>query len=468
MAELQRPLGLKADEGVNVRRSLFEKIWQANLVQAETPEEPALLYVSLHLLHEISSPQAFAFLEAKGLKVRRPDLTLAMVDHCAPTAKNGDGSFMFKDKETAAQIEAFEIYCRRHAVRCYNLDHPDQGIVHAVAPELGLSRPGQVIVCGDSHTSTHGAFGAIAFGIGSSEVAEVLATQCILQRRPRNLRIQIDGALRQGVYAKDLALHVISRLGALGGRGYAIEYMGSTIASLAMEGRLTLCNMTIEAGARFGLIAPDAVTWQYLRERDQPILGPTDVDAGLFSDADADWDESLIVDAAEVRPMMSWGTNPAMSIPVGAMIPAPRSASEQHALTYMGWESEGVAVGRRVDEVFIGSCTNGRISDLRAAAELLKGQVIAPHLVCLVVPASRRIKAEAEAEGLDRIFRNSGAIWGEPSCSLCNAMNGDLVSPGNICVSTSNRNFEGRQGPRSRTILVSPVTAAAIAIRGHL
>lgn len=453
---------------MSLGQTLFDKIWQANLVKAETVDQPAILYVGLHLLHEITSPQAFAFLEQKGHRVRRPDLTLAMVDHCAPSGKNADGSFAFKDQETRQQIASMESYCEKYKVPCFNLDHRYQGIVHAVAPELGLSRPGQVIVCGDSHTATHGAFGAIAFGIGSSEVAHVLASQCILQRKPKNLCVWVEGPLNESASAKDLALFIISRLGAAGGKGYAIEYQGPAIRKLSMEQRLTLCNMTIEAGSRFGLIAPDAVTWNYLKGR--PLAGLYEAEAGetFVSDDDASWDRILHIDAADVAPMMSWGTNPAMSIAIGASIPAAQNESEVSGLKYMGWTAHQSPSGRPVDHVFIGSCTNGRLSDLREAARQLQDKQVAEHTRCLVVPASRLVRDEAEQEGLDLIFKQAGAIWGEPGCSLCNAMNGDFVEAGQLCVSTSNRNFEGRQGPGSRTILVSPATAARIAVQGHL
>ncbi len=449
-------------------QTLFDKIWQRNEVRAETSEQPAILYVGLHLLHEITSPQAFSFLEKRGLGVRRPDLTWAMVDHCAPTEKNADGSFHFKDAETQNQIAALEAYCKKYAITCLGLDHPHQGIVHAVAPELGLSRPGQVIVCGDSHTATHGAFGAIAFGIGSSEVAHVLAMQSILQRKPKNLRVLVKGSLAPDVSAKDLALAIVKELGASGGKGYAIEYQGPVIEALSMEQRLTLCNMTIEAGSRFGLIAPDATTWAYLAGR--PWQAPLDelMQAGLISDLDAVWDRSVEIDASSIRPMMSWGTNPAMSIPWGESLPSATTEAEQSALRYMGWKDEDTVQGRLVDQVFIGSCTNGRISDLREAAAVMRGRSVPAHTRCLVVPATRLVKVEAEREGLDQIFKAAGALWGEPSCSLCNAMNGDIVGPGKLSVSTSNRNFEGRQGPGAQTILVSPASAAAIAVQGHL
>ena len=450
------------------RQTLFDKIWQLNLVRAESIDQPALLYVGLHLLHEITSPQAFAAIEAKGQSVRRPDLTLAMVDHCAPSTLHGDGSFAFKDERTQKQIDALEHYCQKYAIPCLDLKHRYQGIVHAVAPELGLSRPGQVIVCGDSHTATHGAFGAIAFGIGSSEVAHVLATQCILLRKPKNYCINIEGSLAEGVSAKDLALHIIKIIGAAGAQGYAIEYQGSTIRDFSMEQRLTLCNMTIEAGSRFGIIAPDATTVSYLTNC--PLYQNQNAAwlKELYSDKDAEWDKILTLSARDVLPMMTWGTNPAMSIPYGQRIPAAETPSERLALSYMGWQAEDSPQGRSVDHVFIGSCTNGRISDLRAAAEQMQGLTVAGHIKCLIVPASRQIKRQAEQEGLDRIFKQAGAIWGEPSCSLCNAMNGDAIASGQLCVSTSNRNFEGRQGPGARTILASPVTAAQIAIRGFL
>ena len=448
-------------------QTLFDKVWQQNIVKAETPEQPALLFVGLHLLHEITAPQAFAMLEGWGRKVRRPDLTVAMVDHCAPTSKDAAGAFVFKDEATVTQIDTLVADCKRHQVPCFGLDHRFQGIVHAVAPELGLSRPGHVIVCGDSHTSTHGAFGAIAFGIGSSEVAEVLATQCILQRRPKNLRVVVEKCLRPGVTAKDLALYIITKLSAVGGRGHAVEYQGAGIQALSMEERLTLCNMTIETGARFGIIAADATTYAYLKQTVLAATAPWSDDQFQFSDSDAIWDKELHIDGDLVAPMMSWGTNPAMSIALGERLPVAASVAERHALAYMGWAADTPG-GRLVDHVFIGSCTNGRITDLRLAAQHMRGRAVAEHTQCLVVPASKLVKQQAEAEGLDLVFQQAGAIWGEPSCSLCNAMNGDIIAPGQLSVSTSNRNFEGRQGPGARTILVSPASAAEIAIRGHL
>lgn len=451
-----------------MKKTLFDKVWEANTVVPEQEDRPAILFVGLHLLHEISSLQAFSFLEQKGLTLRHPELTLAMVDHCAPTAKDTHGRYLFKDEATQLQIKTLEDYCHRYRVECLHLGHRYQGIVHAVGPELGLSIPGQVIVCGDSHTSTHGALGAIAFGIGSSEVCDVLATQCLLQRKPKNMRIIVEGVLPSHVSAKDLALFIITKVGAFGGAGYAIEYQGEGIQSLSIEERLTLCNMTIEAGSRFGIIAPDDKTWNYLNTRPFSRVTEATRKMDLTSDHDAPWDKTLVIQAKNVPRMISWGTNPAMSIPLSSSIPLPQTHTEELALAYMGWQGGQNPAQRPVNHVFIGSCTNGRLSDIRKAAHLMRGKKVAVKTRCLVVCASSEVKRQAEAEGLDQIFRDAGAIWGEPSCSLCNAMNGDVIGPGELIVSTSNRNFEGRQGPRSRSILVSPETAAEIALRGTL
>ncbi len=448
--------------------SLFEKLWQRNLVLPESEERPALLYVGLHLLHEITAPQAFALLAQRGLSVRRPDLTLGMVDHCAPTRKDEQGAFLFPDPAAAQQINEFTRACQALDITLLGLGHRYQGIVHVVAPELGLSRPGQVIVCGDSHTSTHGAFGAIAFGIGSSEVAQVLATQCILQRQPRNMRVIVEGKLPEAVTAKDLALTIIQQIGAQGAQSYAIEYQGEAITAMTMEERMTLCNMSIECGARFGLIAPDAQTWAYLQASPSHAWAPVVSERGLFSDPDSKWEKEWVIEAKKLSPMMSWGTNPAMAKARSAPLPKPENPSEQQAFHYMGWNSVKSSEPRSVQHVFIGSCTNGRLSDLRQAAQLFRYGKVAAHLQCLIVPGSQLVKRQAEAEGLDQIFRQAGALWGEPSCSLCNAMNGDRIPAGELVVSTSNRNFEGRQGPGAQTILVSPVEAASIALRGYL
>ena len=446
-------------------RTLFDKIWDTNTVKAESPESPAILFVGLHLLHDVTGPQAFNFLEKRGLEVRRPDLSLACTDHCAPSLKD-DSGFSYKDNNAKEQIDALEAYCKKYNVPFLGMGHPKQGIVHVVGPELGLSRPGQVIVCGDSHTSTHGAFGAMAFGIGSSEVSHVLASQCILQRKPKNFRITIKGKLQNGAKAKDLSLHIIKTIGAKGGQGFAIEYAGPVIESMAMEARMTLCNMTIEAGSRFGMIAPDQCTIDYLEERSQKSL--TGIYDHLFSDENAIWDRELVIDASTIEPMMTWGTNPALAVELGQPIPSEGHEDLTASLSYMNWSLGQETTGRKVDHVFIGSCTNGRLSDLRLAAESLAGKNVAPHIRCLVVPGSRPIKEQAEREGLDKIFLAAGAQWREPSCSLCNAMNGDYIPEGELSVSTSNRSFEGRQGPGSQTILVNPEVAAAIAIKGEL
>jgi len=441
-------------------RTLFEKIWQAHEVMPETADTPAVIAIDLHLTHEVTSPQAFALLKSRGLRVRRPAATIATLDHAVPT----DSAQVFG----GTQIRELERNAREYGFELLGLGDPRRGIVHVIGPELGLTQPGMTIVCGDSHTSTHGASGTFAFGIGTTEVAHVLATQCLLQRKPKTLAITVEGSLGAGVGAKDLVLAIIGRIGVAGGARQAIEYRGATIRALSMEERMTVCNMSIEAGARAGMVAPDAVTFEYLRGRPRAPAGEDFERAverwrGLASDAGAAFDREVAVDASAVAPMISYGTNPGMVMPIGGEIPA---GSDAQALRYMGLEPGQKLLGRAVQVVFIGSCTNARLSDLRAAAAVLRGRQVAKGLRVLVVPGSQAVKAAAEAEGLDRIFVEAGAEWRESGCSMCVGINGDTARPGEYVVSTSNRNFEGRQGQGVRTLLASPVTAAAAAVTG--
>jgi 3-isopropylmalate/(R)-2-methylmalate dehydratase large subunit len=453
---------------------MFEKIWDAHLVRPPTAETPGILYVDLHLVHEVTSPQAFTWLRERGLKVRRPERTVATMDHSTPTTPRGrDGRIPVLDNAAALQIAALEKNCQDFGIELHVLGSEGQGIVHVIGPELGLTQPGAVIVCGDSHTSTHGAFGALAFGIGTSEVSHVLATQSLLQNTSKTLAVTVEGTLRPGVTAKDLVLAVIARLGIGGGTGQVIEYRGSAIRALSMEERMTVCNMSIEAGARAGMIAPDDTTFAYLKGRPRAPSGAA-WDAAvaawrqLPSDEGAVFDREEKLDAAKLEPMITYGTNPGMGIPIGSAIPAPANATAAKALAYMGLEANHALLGHKVDVVFIGSCTNSRLSDLRAAAGVLKGRKVADGVRVLVVPGSQAIKKAAEAEGLDRVFLEAGAEWREAGCSMCIAMNGDQLSPGQYAVSTSNRNFEGRQGAGGRTFLASPLTAAAAAVTGKI
>jgi 3-isopropylmalate/(R)-2-methylmalate dehydratase large subunit len=453
---------------------LFDKVWERRLVGKESAETPAILYVDLHLVHEVTSPQAFAELDARGLKVRRPDRTYATLDHSTPTLPpNGDGIRPYVTPEAARQVATLQRNCEKHGIRLAGWESADRGIVHVMAPELGLTQPGMVVVCGDSHTATHGAFGALAFGIGTSEVAHVLATQSLLQRKPKRMRVTIDGELGAGVTAKDLTLAVIAELGFAGGSGYAVEYAGQAVRELSMEGRMTLCNMSIEAGARCGMIAPDEVTLAWLRGRRHAPRGAAFEAAAkewlsLASDEGAVFDKEVKLNAAAIAPMATWGTTPDAGAPIGAPLPAPRNDSERRALDYMRFDAQSPTTGYPVDVVFIGSCTNGRLSDLRAAAAILRGHRVKKNVRVLVVPGSEAVRRQAEAEGLHHIFTEAGAEWRLPGCSMCIAMNGDFVAPGQLAVSTSNRNFEGRQGKGARTILASPATAAASAIAGVL
>jgi 3-isopropylmalate/(R)-2-methylmalate dehydratase large subunit len=456
-------------------RTLFEKVWEGHLVRPPTAETPAVLYADLHLIHEVTSPQAFALLRERGLKVRRPDRTLATMDHSTPTTpRDGEGAIPLADPRAAAQIRQLEVNCQEFGITLYGLGSERQGIVHVIGPELGLTQPGMTIVCGDSHTSTHGAFGALAFGIGTSEVAHVLATQCLLQDRPRTLAVEVEGVLPPGVTAKDLILGLIARLGVGGGTGHVIEYRGSAIRSLSMEERMTVCNMSVEAGARAGLIAPDDTTFAYLRGRPHAPAGrdwdrALDLWRTLPSDEGAAFDRQERFDAAGLEPMITYGTSPGMGISIRGVVPHPGGdPTLEKALRYMGLEPGERLLGRPIDVVFIGSCTNSRISDLRLAARFLEGRKVAPGVRVLVVPGSQQVKRQAESEGLDRIFKLAGADWREAGCSMCLAMNGDTLEPGQYAVSTSNRNFEGRQGVGGRTFLGSPLTAAAAAVTGRI
>jgi len=454
--------------------TLFDKLWDAHLVSPESDAVPAVLYIDLHLIHEVTSPQAFAELESRGLAPRRPDLTKGTLDHSTPTLPAGaDGRLPYFTAEAESQVDTLRRNCARHGVELFDFDSAYRGIVHVIGPELGLTQPGMTIVCGDSHTATHGAFGALAFGIGTSEVGHVLATQCLLQRKPKTLAINVEGELAPGVGAKDLILHVIGEIGVNGGTGQVIEYRGSTIRALSMDQRMTVCNMSIEAGARAGLIAPDQTTFDYIAATPRAPRG-ADFDRAVErwsaykTDDGAAFDREVHIDASAIKPTLTWGTHPGQVAAIDAHLPQARDTDEAKALAYMGFDGGAAMAGRPVDVVFVGSCTNSRLSDLREAAEVLRGRHIHPRVRMLVVPGSEQVKRDAEAEGIDRIVRESGAEWREPGCSMCIAMNGDLVGPGQLAVSTSNRNFEGRQGKGSRTLLASPLTAAACAIAGHV
>jgi 3-isopropylmalate/(R)-2-methylmalate dehydratase large subunit len=457
-------------------KTLFEKVWERHVV-VDPEGEPTLLYIDLQLVHEVTSPQAFEGLRIAGRKVRRPDRTIATVDHNVPTTIEGRLNIL--DQIAATQIATLRKNCADFGVELYDVDSREQGIVHVIGPELGITKPGMTIVCGDSHTSTHGAFGALAFGIGTSEVEHVLATQTLPQSKPKTFRIAVEGKLQQGVTAKDIILAIIGQIGTDGATGCVIEYAGSAIRALSMEGRMTICNMSIEAGARAGLIAPDATTFAYLEGR---RFSPKDDAWGtavaewskLPTDPGAKFDRELVIDAAKLVPYVSWGTSPGMVAPVTDAVPDPRSAPNEQerkglerALEYMGLKAGTPLREVAVDRVFIGSCTNSRIEDLRAAAKIAAGHKVSSHVSAMVVPGSQAVKAQAEKEGLDIIFKEAGFDWREPGCSMCLGMNPDILLPGERCASTSNRNFEGRQGRGGRTHLVSPEMAAAAAIAGH-
>ena len=458
-------------------RTLFDKIWDAHVVAAEAGR-PAVLYIDLHLVHEVTSPQAFAGLEARDLKVRRPDRTVATMDHSIPTLPKG---LAVIDDAARTQLRTLADNCKKHGITLHDTESEHTGIVHVIGPELGYTQPGMTIVCGDSHTSTHGAFGALAFGIGTSEVEHVLASQCLLQKKPKTLEVRFDGALPRGASAKDLILALIAEIGVGGATGHVIEYTGPAIRALDMEGRMTVCNMSIEAGARAGMIAPDEVTFAWLKGRPHAPKGAA-WDAAvarwkeLRTDDGATFDRTIAIDASKIEPMITFGTNPGMGIPITASVPSlddgtrdpAQRAALAKALRYMGLSPGEPLLGRPVDVVFIGSCTNGRLGDMRAAASIMRGNKVAPGVRVLVVPGSKDVKRAAEAEGLDEVFRAAGAEWREPGCSMCIAMNGDMIEPGQYAVSTSNRNFEGRQGRGGRTFLASPQTAAAAAITGRV
>jgi 3-isopropylmalate/(R)-2-methylmalate dehydratase large subunit len=460
-------------------KTLFEKIWESHIVRPETAEAPAVLYIDLQLIHEVTSPQAFTELRQRGLTVRRPDKTLATMDHSTPTTPRGpDGIIPVTDPQAIAQLSQLEQNCAEYGIPLFKLGDDRQGIVHVIGPEQGLTQPGMTIVCGDSHTSTHGAFGALAFGIGTSEVAHVLATQCLLQSRPKTMEVRIDGRLQPGVTAKDIILAIIAQNGVGGGTGYVFEYTGAAIRALSMEERMTICNMSIEGGARAGLIAPDETTFAYVAGRPFAPKGAA-WDAAvaawraLPTDEGATYAATITLDANVLTPMITYGTNPGMGMPIDGRIPTPSDMADpsqrtalDKALRYMDLEPGVPLLGHKIDLAFLGSCTNSRISDLRLAANVLKGRKVAQGVRLMIVPGSQQVKQQAEAEGLHEIFKAAGAEWREAGCSMCLAMNGDRVEPGQYAISSSNRNFEGRQGPGARTFLASPLSVAATAIEG--
>ncbi len=454
--------------------TMFEKVWNAHEVVPEGADTPAILYIDLHLTHEVTSPQAFSVLRERGLPVRRLDRTLATLDHSTPTDRDQIfGGVPIRLESARKQVEQLEKNAAEFGVDLIGLQSPRRGIVHIIGPELGATQPGSTIVCGDSHTSTHGAFGALAFGIGTTEVGHVLATQCLLQRKPSTCSIEVQGRLGTGVTAKDLILAIIGRIGVSGGTGHVLEYRGEAIRAMSMEERMTVCNMSIEAGARAGMVAPDETTFAYLEGRPRVPSGEQWERAvegwrQLPSDPDARFDREIVLDAGDVEPMITYGTNPGMVLPLSGAIPSNGDEVFRKALRYMGFEPGENVAGKAIDVVFVGSCTNARISDLRAAARVMDGRRVARGVRMLVVPGSQQVKQEAEAEGLDRIFIDAGAEWRESGCSMCLGMNGDTVGAGKYAVSTSNRNFEGRQGTGARTLLASPITAAAAAVTGRV
>ncbi len=456
-------------------RTLFEKVWSAHEVVPATADTPAVIFIDLHLTHEVTSPQAFSLLRDQGLKVRRPDLTLATMDHATPTrTEQVFGGAPITIDSAAKQIRQLEKNCVEFGIELLGLQDARRGIVHIIGPELGVTQPGKTIVCGDSHTSTHGAFGALAFGIGTTEVGHVLATQCLLQKKPKTFAINVTGKLPPGVTPKDLILAIIGKVGVSGGTGHVFEYRGEAIQALDMEQRMTICNMSIEAGARAGMIAPDDVTFEYLKDKPRSPKG-ADWDRAvnawrhLATDPGAVFDREITLDASTLEPMITYGTNPGMVVPITGRVPD-RAGDPvfDAAMQYMGLQAGQAIQDAPVNVVFVGSCTNGRLSDLRAAANVLRGHKVAAGVSMLVVPGSQEVKRDAEAEGLDQVFKAAGAEWRESGCSMCLGMNGDTVAKGQYSVSTSNRNFEGRQGVGARTLLASPETAAASAIRGKV
>jgi len=456
--------------------TLFQKVWNRHVVVQE-PESPAVLYIDLQLVHEVTSPQAFDGLRRRGLKVRRPDRTVGTMDHSIPTLPP---SVPISDELAAKQMRQMEVNAHEFGFRLYGKNNPQRGIVHIIGPELGLTQPGMTIVCGDSHTATHGAFGALAFGIGTSEVEHVLATQCLLQRLPRTMEVRIEGKIGKGVTAKDIILALLAKIGVGGGTGYVLEYTGSTIRSLSMEERMTVCNMSIEGGARAGMIAPDEKTFEFLAHREFAPKGEAWDKAvtywrSLPTDNGAKYDTTVTLDVSKLEPMITFGTNPGMGLSISGIIPDPSVIRDvsvrqtlEKSLQYMGFQPNELLAGKKIDVVFIGSCTNARITDLREAARVFLGRKVAPNVRALVVPGSQEIKRQAEAEGLHKIFTDAGAEWRESGCSMCIAMNGDEIKAGQYAVSTSNRNFEGRQGKGGRTLLASPLTAAAAAVTGRI
>ena len=454
--------------------TLFEKIWRVHEVVPETADAPAVLYVDLHLIHEVTTPQAFAVLRERALPVRRPERTLGTLDHSTPTdAREIFGGVPIRIESAALQVAALETNAVEYGIELLGLRDERRGIVHVIGPELGVTQPGMTIVCGDSHTSTHGAFGTFAFGIGTTEVGHVLATQCLMQRKPKTMAVEFSGHLAPGVGAKDLVIALIGHIGVGGGTGHVIEYRGEAIRALSMEERMTVCNMSIEAGAKAGIIAPDEKTFEYLQDRPRAPKAEAweralDAWRRLPTDAGAIFDQSVAFDVSGVEPMVTYGTNPGMSAPIGGRIPERGDESFGQALRYMGFEPGDALAGKRIDRVFLGSCTNSRLSDLRAAAEIVRGRQVARGVRMLVVPGSQQVKLEAEGEGLHQIFLEAGAEWRESGCSMCIGMNGDTAEAGYYVVSTSNRNFEGRQGRGARTLLASPATAAAAAVTGRL
>ncbi|MDH5598578.1 MAG: 3-isopropylmalate dehydratase large subunit [Cyclobacteriaceae bacterium] len=454
-------------------KTIFDKIWDSHVVH-QVEDGPSILYIDKHFIHEVTSPQAFSGIEKRGVKLFRPENTVATADHNVPTI---DQHLPIKDALSKMQVDTLTQNCSKHGVELYGLGHPYQGIVHVIGPELGITLPGMTIVCGDSHTSTHGAFGSIAFGIGTSEVEQVFATQCILQPKPKKMRIVIDGILKKGVFAKDVILYIISKISTSGGNGYFVEYAGSVFENMTMEERMTVCNMSIEMGARGGLIAPDTVTYEYIKGREFAPKGQEFDEKvaywkTLYTDADAVFDKEYYFEAADIAPMITYGTNPGMGVAVSDNVPSVKGSKEDEgfnkALSYMGLQSGEKLVGKDIQYVFIGSCTNARIEDLRIAAEIVKGSKKSPDVMAYIVPGSKQVEKQAKEEGLDKIFEDAGFELRQPGCSACLGMNEDKIPAGKYCVSTSNRNFEGRQGPGARTMLVSPATAAATALTGKI
>jgi len=454
-------------------KTLFDKVWEQHVVVPETDTNPATIYIDLHLIHEVTTPQAFTVLRERGLKVRRPDRTLATIDHSTPTRVNPDGSRPYHTEQAEKQVETLLANAAEHGIETHGWESEHRGIVHVMGPELGATQPGMTIVCGDSHTSTHGAFGAIAFGIGTTQVGHVLANQSILTRKPKTMAINVNGTLAEGVTPKDVILAIIAEIGIGGGTGYALEYRGNVFEEMSMQGRMTVCNMSIEAGARCGMVAPDQTTFDYIKGRPHaPSVDNGDFDTScdswlsLRTDEGAVFDKEVHLKAENIKPMVTYGTHPGMGISIDSLIPTADNDADQQALDYMQLTSGAAIAGTKVDKVFIGSCTNSRLEDLRAAASILKGRKVAEGLTAIIVPGSAITKYQAEEEGLDKVFIQAGAEWREAGCSMCLGMNGDIGQPGDLVVSTSNRNFMGRQGPGVRTVLASPETAAASAIAG--